>query len=60
MTDISTTTPAADSMQAAVSPAQAFVAPGEFPLPLRSLLDAGVHFGHQTKRWNPKMRPFIY
>jgi small subunit ribosomal protein S2 len=30
------------------------------PLPLRSLLDAGVHFGHQTKRWNPKMRPFIY
>ncbi|AKV02193.1 SSU ribosomal protein S2p (SAe) [Labilithrix luteola] len=32
----------------------------DFPLPLRSLLDAGVHFGHQTKRWNPKMRPFIY
>ena len=27
---------------------------------LRDLLDAGVHFGHQTKRWNPKMRPFIY
>ncbi|MGA3122116.1 MAG: 30S ribosomal protein S2 [Polyangiaceae bacterium] len=34
--------------------------PGDVPLPLRSLLDAGVHFGHQTKRWNPKMRPFIY
>ncbi|MBK8936364.1 MAG: 30S ribosomal protein S2 [Polyangiaceae bacterium] len=33
---------------------------GEFPLPLRTLLDAGVHFGHQTKRWNPKMRPYIY
>ena len=33
---------------------------GDIPLPLRSLLDAGVHFGHQTKRWNPKMRPFIY
>jgi small subunit ribosomal protein S2 len=32
----------------------------EFPLPLKSLLDAGVHFGHQTKRWNPKMRPYIY
>ena len=30
------------------------------PLPVRSLIDAGVHFGHQTKRWNPKMRPFIY
>jgi small subunit ribosomal protein S2 len=24
------------------------------------LFDAGVHFGHQTKRWNPKMRPYIY
>src|SRR3954468_14206281 len=33
---------------------------GDPPLPLKSLLDAGVHFGHQTKRWNPKMRPFIY
>ncbi|MDB4942801.1 MAG: hypothetical protein JWP97_2335 [Labilithrix sp.] len=32
----------------------------EFPLPLRSLLDAGVHFGHQTKRWNPKMKPILY
>jgi small subunit ribosomal protein S2 len=36
------------------------ITPGELPLPLKSLLDAGVHFGHQTKRWNPKMRPFIY
>src|SRR6202165_1662602 len=24
------------------------------------LLDAGAHFGHQTKRWNPKMKPFIF
>lgn len=24
------------------------------------LLDAGVHFGHQTQRWNPKMKPYIY
>src|SRR6187401_360222 len=24
------------------------------------LLEAGVHFGHQTKRWNPKMRPYIF
>ena len=30
---------------------------GEHPLPVKTLLDAGVHFGHQTKRWNPKMRP---
>jgi small subunit ribosomal protein S2 len=27
---------------------------------LRELLDAGVHFGHQTKRWNPKMQRFIF
>ena len=27
---------------------------------LRDLLEAGVHFGHQTRLWNPKMRPFIY
>ena len=27
---------------------------------MRSLLEAGVHFGHQTRRWNPKMRPYIF
>lgn len=27
---------------------------------IRDLLDAGVHFGHRTHRWNPKMRPFIF
>jgi small subunit ribosomal protein S2 len=27
---------------------------------LRQLLEAGVHFGHQTRRWNPKMKPYIY
>jgi len=30
------------------------------PLDLRSLFVAGVHFGHPTKRWNPKMNKFIY
>ena len=34
--------------------------PGDLPLSVKALLDAGVHFGHQTKRWNPKMRPYIY
>lgn len=44
--------------------------PGSFPrnlfIPIMStelmteLLEAGVHFGHQTKRWNPKMKPYIY
>jgi small subunit ribosomal protein S2 len=27
---------------------------------MKQLLEAGVHFGHQTKRWNPKMKPFIF
>ena len=27
---------------------------------MRQLLEAGVHFGHQTQRWNPRMSPFIY
>ncbi|RME14343.1 MAG: 30S ribosomal protein S2 [Bdellovibrio sp.] len=27
---------------------------------MKEMLDAGVHFGHQTQRWNPKMKPFVY
>ena len=27
---------------------------------ITDLLEAGVHFGHKTKRWNPKMKPYIY
>ena len=27
---------------------------------LDQLLEAGVHFGHQTRRWNPKMKPVIF
>jgi len=30
------------------------------PIENKALLDAGVHFGHLRKKWNPKMRPFIY
>ena len=37
------------------------VAPqGEESLSMRALLEAGVHFGHQTHRWNPRMRRFIF
>jgi small subunit ribosomal protein S2 len=36
------------------------VASGDLPIGLQALIDAGVHFGHQTKRWNPRMRPYIY
>ena len=27
---------------------------------MRQLLEAGVHFGHSTRRWNPRMKPFIF
>ena len=33
---------------------------GGSPVSMKALLEAGVHFGHQTKRWNPKMRPYIF
>jgi small subunit ribosomal protein S2 len=32
----------------------------ENPVTVRELFEAGVHFGHQTKRWNPRMAPYIY
>jgi small subunit ribosomal protein S2 len=44
--------PPAPEMQAAMAPAQGIT--------MRQLLEAGVHFGHQTKRWNPKMKPYIF
>jgi small subunit ribosomal protein S2 len=37
--------------------------PGGFTMPqiaMKALLESGVHFGHQTKRWNPKMKPYIF
>jgi len=33
---------------------------GGSAITMKQLLEAGVHFGHQTKRWNPKMKPFIF
>jgi small subunit ribosomal protein S2 len=31
-----------------------------FDVNIRKLMEAGAHFGHQTRRWNPKMKPFIF
>lgn len=51
-------------VQEALSPsipgAPASTAPAPEPLTMKALLEAGVHFGHQTHRWNPKMRRFIF
>jgi len=27
---------------------------------MKNLLEAGVHFGHQTRKWNPKMSPYVF
>jgi small subunit ribosomal protein S2 len=35
-------------------------ATGQSPISMRALLEAGVHFGHNTGRWNPKMKQFIF
>src|SRR5215472_16522799 len=35
-------------------------APSDSPITIREMMEAGVHFGHQTKRWNPKMKHFIF
>src|ERR1044071_2975084 len=35
-------------------------ATGQTPISMRALLEAGVHFGHNTGRWNPKMKQYIF
>ncbi|MGF1466882.1 MAG: 30S ribosomal protein S2 [Sandaracinaceae bacterium] len=52
--------PEAEAATAAEMAGVSPVASGDLPIGLRALIDAGVHFGHQTRRWNPKMRPYIY
>ena len=46
-------------VQAPQSPPPA-AAPQLEPITMKSLLEAGVHFGHQTRRWNPRMRRYIF
>jgi small subunit ribosomal protein S2 len=48
-----------DSTEQAL-PASEPTASGGQVITMRELLEAGVHFGHQTRRWNPKMKPFIF
>ena len=45
--------PAADTMASALGSIGTAIT-------MKQLLEAGVHFGHQTKRWNPKMKPYIF
>jgi small subunit ribosomal protein S2 len=52
VTPVAPPPPDAAVMAQAMQPAQG--------ISMRQLLEAGVHFGHQTKRWNPKMKPYIF
>jgi small subunit ribosomal protein S2 len=45
---------------AAATDSQNPMAAIDTPLSMRDMMEAGVHFGHQTKRWNPKMKPYIF
>ena len=47
-------------VQSPERPAVQTVAPVREPLTMKSLLEAGVHFGHQTRRWNPRMKRYIF
>ena len=49
-------------VQAPERPAESAMhtAPALEPITMKSLLEAGVHFGHQTRRWNPRMRRYIF
>jgi small subunit ribosomal protein S2 len=44
----------------AENPMAAALGQGGTAITMKQLLEAGVHFGHQTKRWNPKMKPYIF
>ncbi len=46
--------------EASVAPVAQVAAEQSPPLSMKALLEAGVHFGHQTHRWNPKMRQYIF
>jgi small subunit ribosomal protein S2 len=48
-----TPTPAPETMAGALQSSGSAIT-------MKQLLEAGVHFGHQTKRWNPKMKPYIF
>ncbi|HVN40061.1 MAG TPA: 30S ribosomal protein S2 [Myxococcota bacterium] len=44
----------------ALQPPHAAAPHEQTPLTVRDLFEAGVHFGHQTRRWNPRMKPFLF
>ena len=47
-------------VQSLERPAEPNAAPAREPLTMKSLLEAGVHCGHQTRRWDPRMKRYIF
>ncbi len=52
--------PAAETSAPISTPTENPMAVIDTPLTMRDMMEAGVHFGHQTTRWNPKMKPYIF
>ena len=52
--------PASPTVQPLERPVEPRPAPSREPLTMKALLEAGVHFGHQTRRWNPQMKRYIF
>jgi small subunit ribosomal protein S2 len=57
--NMETTTESATPSSSGLPPEQQ-PSPSDAPITIREMMEAGVHFGHQTKRWNPKMKGFIF
>jgi small subunit ribosomal protein S2 len=55
-----TTNPADTAATQAEATGEAFPAAGDTNVTMRELMEAGVHFGHQTHRWNPRMKRFLF
>ena len=52
--------PATETTAPISTPTENPMAVIDTPLTMRDMMEAGVHFGHQTTRWNPKMKPYIF
>jgi len=60
-TNVPPPVPAPEAAPAQPNPEMAqALSQGGTAITMKALLEAGVHFGHQTKRWNPKMKPYIF
>ena len=59
-TNVPPPAPAPEAAPAQADGMAAALGQGGTAITMKQLLEAGVHFGHQTKRWNPKMKPYIF